>query len=167
MSFIKTSKQLYRQVEALEKETSDHEISMARGECETIADRALAISAMLEGTPENGNPLPAWVQSKITNACDYVTTVHDYLKYSPKINESFFIEETSFEKIFQMQKDGKTSEDIAKELKLNASLVKKVLGEETELKEFTDAQIALLKKNLTLLKINKYLQQEQINYQIY
>jgi hypothetical protein len=32
MSFIKTSKQLYTQVEALEKETSDHEISMARGE---------------------------------------------------------------------------------------------------------------------------------------
>lgn len=162
MSFIKTSKQLYRQVEALEKETSDHEISMARGECETIADRALAISAMLEGTPENGNPLPAWVQSKITNACDYVTTVHDYLKYSPKINESFFIEETSFEKIFQMQKDGKTSEDIAKELKLNASLVKKVLGEETELKEFTDAQIALLKKEFDPLK-NKQISTARAN----
>ena len=152
MSFIKISKQLYTQVEALEKETSDHEISMARGELETIADRALATSAMLEGTPDTGNPLPAWVQSKITNACDYITTVHDYLKYSPRLNEEFDLTETTFEKIYQMQQDGKTAEDIAKELKLNPALVKKVLGEQVELKEFTDAQIAQLKKEYEPLK---------------
>jgi len=152
MSFIKTSKQLYTQVEALEKETSDHEISMARGELETIADRALATSAMLEGTPDTGNPLPAWVQSKITNACDYITTVHDYLKYSPRLNEEFDLTETTFEKIYQMQQNGKSSEDIAKELKLNPALVKKVLGEQVELKEFTDAQIAQLKKEYDPLK---------------
>lgn len=153
MSFIKESKDAYRKVkEALEKETSDHEISMARGELETIADRALATSAMLEGTPEDGNPLPAWVQSKITNACDYITTVHDYLKYSPKLNESTDLTETTFEKIYQMQQDGKTADDIAKELKLNPALVKKVLGEQVELKEFTDAQIAQLKKEFDPLK---------------
>ena len=153
MSFITESKNAYKKVrEALEKETSDHEISMARGELETIADRALATSAMLEGTPEDGNPLPAWVQSKITNACDYITTVHDYLKYSPKLNESIDLTETTFEKIYQMQQDGKTADDIAKELKLNPALVKKVLGEQTELKEFNDAQIALLKKEFDPLK---------------
>lgn len=153
MSFIKESKDAYKKVlEALEKETSDHEISMARGELETIADRALATSAMLEGTPEDGNPLPAWVQSKITNACDYITTVHDYLKYSPNINESFDLEETSLTSIHKMKEDGKTSEEIAKELKLNAGLVKKILGEEVELKEFTDAEIAQLKKEFDPLK---------------
>jgi predicted DNA binding CopG/RHH family protein len=162
MSFIKISKQLYRQVEALEKETSDHEISMARGELETIADKALATSAMLEGTPENGNPLPAWVQSKITNACDYITTVHDYLKYNPRLNESFEITESTFEKIYQMQQDGKSSEDIAKELKLNPALVKKVLGEQVELKEFNDAQIALLKKEFDPLK-NKQISTARAN----
>jgi len=153
MSFIKESKNAYKKVqEALEKETSDHEISMARGELETIADRALATSAMLEGTPEDGNPLPAWVQSKITNACDYITTVHDYLKYSPNINESFDLEETSLTAIHKMKEDGKTTEEIAKELKLNAGLVKKILGEEVELKEFTDAMLAALKKEYDPLK---------------
>jgi oligoribonuclease (3'-5' exoribonuclease) len=153
MSFIKESKDAYKKVqEALEKETSDHEISMARGELETIADRALATSAMLEGTPEDGNPLPAWVQSKITNACDYITTVHDYLKYSPNINESFDLEETSLTAIHKMKEDGKTTEEIAKELKLNAGLVKKILGEEVELKEFTDAMLAALKKEYDPLK---------------
>jgi hypothetical protein len=153
MSFIKESKDAYKKVlEALEKETSDHEISMARGELETIADRALATSAMLEGTPEDGNPLPAWVQSKITNACDYITTVHDYLKYNPRLNESLDLEEASLTSIHKMKEDGKTSEEIAKELKLNAGLVKKILGEEVELKEFTDAEIAQLKKEFDPLK---------------
>jgi hypothetical protein len=263
MSFIKSSTEAYRQVlEAVEREHKDHEVSMARGECESIADRALAISAMLEGMPEEGNPLPAWVQSKITNACDYITTVHDYLKYNPSINESLellnelgsnaalskksyspaaaaevakqiflktpsastksdyvgdikgnitntqlanikkvwanktkndltpellkFIakldlptrvaigqaninvlsklvkeevdlEETSLSSIHKMKEDGKTSEEIAKELKLNAGLVKKILGEEVELeeielKEFNDAEIAQLKKEFDPLK---------------
>ena len=114
MSFITESKKAYRQVEALEKETSDHEISMARGELEGIADKALATSAMLQGVTESGNPLPAWVQSKITNASDYITSVHDYLKYTPGMNESFNLEENTFEKIYQMQQDGKSTEDIAK-----------------------------------------------------
>lgn len=163
MSFITESKNAYKKVrEALEKETSDHEISMARGELETIADRALATSAMLEGTPEDGNPLPAWVQSKITNACDYITTVHDYLKYNPRLNESLELTETTFEKIYQMQQDGKSVEDIAKELNLKTDLVKKVLGEQVELKEFNDAQIALLKKEFDPLK-NKQISTARAN----
>ena len=153
MSFITESKKAYRQVEALEKETSDHEISMARGELEGIADKALATSAMLQGVTESGNPLPAWVQSKITNASDYITSVHDYLKYTPGMNESFNLEENTFEKIYQMQQDGKSTEDIAKELKLNPALVKKVLGENTVISEgLSDAQIVQLKKEYEPLK---------------
>ena len=153
MSFITESKKAYRQVEALEKETSDHEISMARGELEGIADKALATSSMLQGVTESGNPLPAWVQSKITNASDYITSVHDYLKYTPGMNESFNLEENTFEKIYQMQQDGKSTEDIAKELKLNPALVKKVLGENTIISEgLSDAQIAQLKKEYEPLK---------------
>jgi hypothetical protein len=152
MSFITESKKAYRQVEILEKENSDHEISMARSELESTADKALAISSMLQSKSDIGNPLEAWVQSKITKAKDYITSVHDYLKYTPGMNESFDLEENTFEKIYQMQQDGKSSEDIAKELKLNPALVKKVLGEQIELKEFTDAQIAALKKEYDPLK---------------
>ena len=152
MSFITESKKAYRQVEILEKENSDHEISMARSELESTADKALAISSMLQSKSDIGNPLEAWVQSKITKAKDYITSVHDYLKYTPGMNESFDLEENTFEKIYQMQQDGKSSEDIAKELKLNPALVKKVLGEQIELKEFTDTQIAALKKEYDPLK---------------
>jgi hypothetical protein len=132
MSFITESKKVYRQVQILEKENSDHEISMARSELESTADKALAISSMLQSKSDIGNPLEAWVQSKITKAKDYITSVHDYLKYTPGMNESFDLEENTFEKIYQMQQDGKSSEDIAKELKLNPALVKKVLGEQIE-----------------------------------
>ena len=114
MSFITESKKVYRQVEILEKENSDHEISMARSELESTADKALAISSMLQSKSDIGNPLEAWVQSKITKAKDYITSVHDYLKYTPGMNESFDLEENTFEKIYQMQQDGKSSEDIAK-----------------------------------------------------
>jgi riboflavin synthase len=148
--------------EVLEKETSDHEIAMARSELEGIADKATATSSMLENMTESGNPLPAWVQSKITNANHYITTVHDYIKYTPQINESFSLEETTFEKIYQMQQDGKSAEDIAKELKLKPDLVKKVLGEEREwvtsptakiiLEVLSDTQISQLKKEYDPLK---------------
>jgi len=154
MSFIKESYLAYKKVqEVLEKETSDHEIAMARSELEGIADKATATSSMLEGMTESGNPLPAWVQSKITNASDYITSVHDYLKYNPQINESVSLEETTFEKIYQMQQDGKSVEDIAKELNLKADLVKKVLGESKTISEgLSDAQIAQLKKEYEPLK---------------
>jgi hypothetical protein len=153
MSFITESKKAYRQVEALERENSDHEISMARSELASTADKATAISDMLQGKSDTGNPLEAWVQSKITKAKDYITSVHDYLKYTPGMNESFELEENTFEKIYQMQQDGKSTEDIAKELKLNPALVKKVLGENTIISEgLSDAQISQLKKEYEPLK---------------
>jgi hypothetical protein len=148
MSFIKESYLAYKKVQ----EAADHEISMARGELEAIADKATQLASMLQGKSDEGNPLEAWVQSKITKAKDYINSVSDYMMYNPKINESYELEENTFEKIYQMQQDGKSSEDIAKELKLNPALVKKVLGEQVELQELTDAQIAQLKKEYDPLK---------------
>jgi hypothetical protein len=148
MSFIKESYVAYKKVQ----EAADHEISMARGELEAIADKATQLASMLQGKSDEGNPLEAWVQSKITKAKDYINSVSDYMMYNPKINESYELEENTFEKIYQMQQDGKSSEDIAKELKLNPALVKKVLGEQVELQELTDAQIAQLKKEYDPLK---------------
>jgi len=183
---------------------------------------------MLKNMSESGNPLPAWVQSKITNASDYITTVHDYLKYDPETNESKIIEnglmgtlndtqlanikkvwanktmkdvtpgvkailnkmdlptkiavkqaninilsdlvlkeeleldENTIQKIYQMQQDGETLEDIAKQLKLKTDLVKKILGEDKEwatsptaktLEEaLSDTQISMLKKEYDPLK---------------
>ena len=79
----------YRQTmaEALQKvyeQDKDHEISMARGELEAIADKATQLSSALQGKTDDGNPLEAWVQSKITKAKDYINSVSDYLMYNPE-----------------------------------------------------------------------------------
>src|SRR6056300_1236816 len=91
----------YRQTmrEALEqvykKEDNDHEISMARGELEAIADKATQLAGALQGKSDEGNPLEAWVQSKITKAKDYINSVSDYLMYNPDMKQN---EETLEEK---------------------------------------------------------------------
>src|SRR5210317_814283 len=81
----------YRQTmtEALEKvykeqDEKDHEISMARGELEAIADKATQLASALQGKSDEGNPLEAWVQSKITKAKDYINSVSDYMMYKPE-----------------------------------------------------------------------------------
>src|SRR5210317_1007122 len=77
------------------KEVSDHEISMARGELEAIADKATQLAGALQGKSDDGNPLEAWVQSKITKAKDYINSVSDYLTYDPNMKQN---EETLEEK---------------------------------------------------------------------
>src|SRR5210317_1833260 len=94
----------YRQTmkEALEKvyeQNSDHEVSMARGELEAIADKATQLASALQGKSDEGNPLEAWVQSKITKAKDYINSVSDYLMYNPDMAK----EETILEKSFTSQ----------------------------------------------------------------
>jgi hypothetical protein len=57
------------------KEEKDYEGQMARAQLQIIAKRAAALTEMMTDDME----LEAWVQSKITMAEDYVTTVHDYM----------------------------------------------------------------------------------------
>ena len=52
------------------------EVDMAKGELKNISDHAAIISDMLSSDME----LEAWVQSKITKAADYLSSVHNYLK---------------------------------------------------------------------------------------
>jgi len=75
------------------KEEADHEISMARGELEAIADKATQLASMLKGKSDEGNPLEAWVQSKITKAKDYINSVSDYLMYNPDMKQNEELEE--------------------------------------------------------------------------
>ena len=85
-----------KQLKDLFKEENDHEVSMARGELEAIADKATQLASMLQGKSDEGNPLEAWVQSKITKAKDYINSVSDYLMYNPdmKQNEETILEYT-------------------------------------------------------------------------
>src|SRR6056300_1376840 len=80
-----TMTELLKQVRGIkEQDEKDHEISMARGELEAIADKATQLSAALQGKSDDGNPLEAWVQSKITKAKDYINSVSDYMMYKPE-----------------------------------------------------------------------------------
>src|SRR5210317_786230 len=87
-------------------EDKDHEISMARSELEAISDKALKLSSMLQSKSDEGNPLEAWVQSKITKAKDYITSVADHMEYNPdNANEEFELEENfSDAQIAQLKK---------------------------------------------------------------
>ena len=81
MKYSNTFREALNQV----REAPDHEISMARGELKATADKALELVAALEGKSDEGNPMEAWVQSKITKAKDYVNSVYDYLMYNPNM----------------------------------------------------------------------------------
>ena len=94
--YRKTLTEAYNQVRKFkEQDEKDHEVSMARGELEAIADKATQLASMLQGKSDDGNPLEAWVQSKITKAKDYINSVSDYLMYNPdmKQNEEKELEE--------------------------------------------------------------------------
>lgn len=55
----------------------DYEGEMAIGELRAIAAKATEIADMLNTNTE----LEGWIQGKITKAKDYITSVHDYMKY--------------------------------------------------------------------------------------
>ena len=93
--YRKSMSELLNQVRGINKNEAvdDHEISMARGELEAIADKATQLASMLQGKSDEGNPLEAWVQSKITKAKDYITSVADYLTYNPDMKQNEEIDE--------------------------------------------------------------------------
>jgi len=52
---------------------------MAKGELEVLAKKAQELAAMMQDDTQ----LEAWVQSKITKAKDYISSVHDYMNGNP------------------------------------------------------------------------------------
>jgi hypothetical protein len=92
--YRQTMAEALKQVRGIkEQDDKDHEISMARGELEAIADKATQLAGALQGKSDEGNPLEAWVQSKITKAKDYINSVSDYLMYNPDMKQNEELEE--------------------------------------------------------------------------
>ena len=129
---IKWAKDGGPDIKGMQKEESDHEVSMARGELEAIADKATQLAGALQGKSDEGNPLEAWVQSKITKAKDYINSVSDYLMYNPDI------------KMNEEKKDLKATKEFEKDLAAEADLtkgqIKKVhkMADELPKKDFKD-----------------------------
>jgi hypothetical protein len=126
MRYNKTFKEALRQV----REEPDHEISMARGELKATADKALELVAALEGKSDEGNPMEAWVQSKITKAKDYINSVYDYLMYNPSVAKEDFddINRQRGSKHVAMDKD--KSKDTISDLKNQIQMLKLELENE-------------------------------------
>ena len=58
----------------------DHEVQMARKDCYTAADDAIALHKLLRNISESQG-IEGWVAAKITLAADYLGTVREHLEY--------------------------------------------------------------------------------------
>ena len=61
------------------REERDQEGQMAKGELSVLASKAQELAGMMKDDTQ----LEAWVQSKITKAKDYISSVHDYMNGNP------------------------------------------------------------------------------------
>ena len=68
------------------KVESDHEVQMARAELYKVAKYAIKLHEMLKGVTEKEG-LEGWVQSKITKAADYMSSVYHHMDYEQKFDE--------------------------------------------------------------------------------
>ena len=89
MSFIKSSYDAYKLVEALEQQTQEREVSMARSNAAAILDKSIILRDILTKEPNKAQGLKPWIESKITTATNNVVMIHDYLKYYPTIKAKY------------------------------------------------------------------------------
>ena len=68
------------------KVESDHEVQMARAELYKVAKYAIKMHEMLKGVEEREG-LEGWVQSKITKAADYLSSVYHHMDYEMKFDQ--------------------------------------------------------------------------------
>lgn len=71
----------------------DHEVQMARAELYKLAKYSIKLHDMLKGVSEEQG-LEGWVQSKITKASDYISSVYHHLDYDMKFSEGGVVENT-------------------------------------------------------------------------
>lgn len=102
----------------------DHEVQMARAELYKIAKYSIKLHDMLKGVSESAG-LEGWVQSKITKASDYMSSVYHHLDYDMKFGEQ--VEESKGAKpdFLDLDGDGNKKEPMKKAAKEKGSKPKK------------------------------------------
>jgi len=75
----------------------DHEVQMARAELYKLAKYSIKLHDMLKGVSE-AEGLEGWVQSKITKAADYISSVYHHLDYDMNMGEDKEISEKAVSK---------------------------------------------------------------------
>lgn len=75
-----------QEVAPAQVEATDPDGEMALTQLKNVVNKAMSLTKMIQPNSK----LEPWVQSKITLADDYVTTIHDYLKNTPgAVGEAF------------------------------------------------------------------------------
>ena len=75
----------------------DHEAKMARAELYKLAKYSAKLFKMID----EGEELEGWVQSKITKASDYISSVYHWMEYEKMSNESINLGPREFEEAVQ------------------------------------------------------------------
>jgi len=97
------------------KVEKDHEVQMARAELYKIGKYAIKLHEMLKGISEQEG-LEGWVQSKITKAGDYLSSVYHHMDYEQKF-EQVQTEAKAKPDFLDMDKDGNKKEPMKKAIK--------------------------------------------------
>jgi hypothetical protein len=126
--------------EAKEKTEYDYEGDMARGQLQSVINNAQRVHDMLE---DNDN-LPEWVQSKITLAEDYISTVANYMM--SEIDEEVMQEEDAYDKDAKPSNKPHDKDAAAKRAK-DAALAarKKMTQEEVQIDELSNDMLGRYK----------------------
>lgn len=123
-SFQQTLDVLEEAVKAIDSGEYDYEGQMARTQLQTTLRNCKDLIDMIK----DDDNMPEWVQSKITLAQDYITTVRDYLQSKEELGEVFNPEQ-QFDMI----------EEMAEELAIETELDIEQVWE--ELDEFSDEEL--------------------------
>jgi hypothetical protein len=127
---------------SIDKGEYDYEGQMARTQLQTTLRNCTDLIDMIE----DDDNMPEWVQSKITLAQDYITTVRDYLQSKEELEEGA----SGYQPGWMLRQDPA----LAKKLKDQLARKKFVAGEPTKknVKEETQEKLMGLKSFITLVK---------------
>jgi hypothetical protein len=129
----------------------DGEGYMARNELDSI-ERSVK---SLKKTIKSGNQqLPAWVQSKITKAADYIDTASEYLQSGEKVSEGKILK-GSESQIKKSSGAGALTPDAAKQLGDRAVALQKKKAAQVSLPTIRKEEISLVEKILGEEKCGK------------
>jgi hypothetical protein len=131
---------------------ADDEGYMARNELDSIER---AIQNLRKSIKSGEQQLPAWVQSKITKAADYIDTAAEYLQSDEKVEESINPLKDPKTQIKRSTGAGALTANAAKQLGSKAQKLQKEKAKQVDIPRFNKEEISLVEKILGEEKCGK------------
>jgi hypothetical protein len=140
---MKNLKEDHKEIASGEKK--DDEGYMARNELDSIEK---AIQSLRKSIKSGDQQLPAWVQSKITKAADYIDTASEYLESDEKVEESINPLKDPKTQIKRSTGAGALTPSAAAKLGPKAQELQKQRAKQVDVPRFTNEEISLVEKIL-------------------